>query len=208
MNKQVILFDIDKTLFDNDKFVDLKDKVIISLIGIKDIQRYKNILTEYLLSLNNGRDFDPKIFINLVCKEFKYKNKKLLTNLTYNEPTLYRESLFDDVLPAFNKLVGFFTLGIYSEAKLDFQKYKLKALNITEFLNSKFIFIFEMKDTKEVLKKIPANSIIIDDKEKICDFLTDNGFKAIWLNRKDERKNDKFDTIHSLLELPKLLKVV
>lgn len=205
MSKKIILFDIDLTLFNNHKFVELKDEQIIKIIGIKDIPRYKKILPNYLSGLDNQRDFEPSEFINIVCDEFSFKNKSLLMNLTYDDITLYRQSIFPEVESTFEKLAKSYELGIYSEGKLDFQNYKLKALGISYFLNQKYIIIAEAKDTEEALEKVPKESIIIDDKETICQFLTDNGFRAIWINRKDDRKSDNFETIYSLLELPAIL---
>jgi FMN phosphatase YigB (HAD superfamily) len=205
MNK-VILFDIDYTLFNNDRFVELKDNQIIEIIGIKDVNKYKSILPKYLDSLNNHREFNPSDFLDLVCNEFCYKNKKTLEELTYNSSILYKSSLFGDVVKSLKSLSKDYALGIFSEANdIKFQKHKLNSLGIGKYFDKDLIFIIDAKDTKEVIDKLPKKCVIVDDKESICNFLTENGIRAIWLNRKDGRKSEKYQTIFSLLELPELL---
>jgi len=80
-------------------------------------------------------------------------------------------------------------------------------MNLDKYFNKDLIFIVNEKDTKEAVGKIPKNSIIVDDKESICDFLIENNINCIWLNRKDKRKSDKHKTIFSLLKLPAILKL-
>ena len=92
-------------------------------------------------------------------------------------------------------------MGIYSEGTAKFQNHKFRSLGLDRYFDNDLIFIVDAKDTKEVLNKIPKDAIIVDDKETICGFLTKNDIRAIWLNRKDNRKSDKFETIYSLFDL-------
>lgn len=201
MNKKVILFDIDRTIFDNEKFKDLKDEQIIKLLNIKNIEEYKNIFKNYYSSLSNTRYYDHNHFIDLVCKKYNFKDKKSILSLTYDNPELYSKSLFPDVNKTLEYLVKKNKLGIFSEGKSDFQVFKFNALGLNKYFEKDLIFIVDAKDTKEVIDRLPKDVVIVDDKERICDFLFENNIDCVWLNRKDERKSDKYKTIHTLLEL-------
>lgn len=201
MNKKIILFDIDLTLFNNNRFVELKDDQIIKYVGIKNIEKYKRLLPKYLMTLQNQRDFSPDRFIEIVCEKFKFKDKEGLLKLTYTDKTLYNRSLFGDVRKTLDILHDKYYLGIFSEGKVKFQSFKLNSLGLKKYFEKELIFIVEAKDTKEVIDRLPKDIVIVDDKESICDFLFENNIDCIWLNRKDERKSDKYKTIHTLLEL-------
>lgn len=205
MNKKIILFDIDLTLFNNNRFVELKDDQIIKYVGIKNIEKYKRLLPKYLMTLQNQRDFSPDRFIEIVCEKFKFKDKEKLLKLTYKDKTLYNRSLFEDVRETLDILHNKYHLGIFSEGKADFQSFKLNSLGLNKYFEKELIFIVDAKDTKEVIDRLPKDVVIVDDKERICDFLFEKNIDCIWLNRKDERKSDKYKTIHTLLELPDVL---
>jgi hypothetical protein len=78
-------------------------------------------------------------------------------------------------------------------------------MNLNEYFDKDLIFILDAKDNKEAVNKIPKGAIVVDDKERICEFLTEHRIKAIWLNKKDGRVSPNFQTIHNLVELPDYL---
>lgn len=110
-----------------------------------------------------------------------------------------------ETFDVFEKLKGSYRLGIYSEGTKKFQNYKFDALEIIHLLDDDLIFIVDLKTNPEAVSKIPKNSIVVDDKESVCDCLTNSGVKAIWLNKKDNQVSSKFQTIHSLTDLTKIL---
>ncbi|KKP39430.1 MAG: hypothetical protein UR29_C0007G0081 [Candidatus Woesebacteria bacterium GW2011_GWC2_33_12] len=118
---------------------------------------------------------------------------------------IYNVNVYKETLEVLEKLKDKYRLGIYSEGTKKFQNHKFKSLGLNKYFDKDLIFIVDAKDTKEVLEKIPKDAIIVDDKETICEFLTKNEIRAIWLNRKDNRKSDKCETIYSLFELPVIL---
>ena len=99
---------------------------------------------------------------------------------------IYNVNVYKETLEVLEKLKDKYRLGIYSEGTKKFQNHKFKSLGLNKYFDKDLIFI-------------------VDDKETICEFLTKNEIRAIWLNRKDNRKSDKCETIYSLFELPVIL---
>lgn len=117
----------------------------------------------------------------------------------------YKDSVFPETYEVFEKIKSKYRLGVYSEGTKRFQNYKFNSMGISDLLDKDLIFIFDHKTNPSAISKIPKEAIIIDDKESVCEYLADNGFTAIWLNKNDERQNPRFKTIHNLSELPGIL---
>lgn len=206
MTKQILLFDIDKTIWDSDKVIGfVRNKIsIVSKISPEELSKVRE---KYIESLPNSIYFNPDDYIDLICKTFNFNNKKLLTDIYYGDKNkhIYSDCVYPGVFEVIEKLKDKFTFGIYSEGIDKFQNHKFKSMGISEYFDPDLIFIVPSKDTPEVVSKLPKGAIVVDDKERICEFLTNNGLMAIWLNRLDGRKSKRFKTIHSLLSLPQVL---
>ena len=207
MQKGIILFDIDRTIFDTDAFskaLGQSLQKVIKKISIEDIQKAKH---EFISSLSAVREFDPENFITFICKKFNLSDRKSLIDVFYGSENKhwFTDFIFPETFEIFTKLKDDFRFGIYSEGTKKFQNYKFNSLEILPYLDKDLIFIMDHKTNSEAVSKIPKNSIIIDDKESVCEYLVDNGINTIWLNKKDNWVSDKFQTIHNVMELPGIL---
>lgn len=207
MQKGIILFDIDRTIFDTNKFSEALGIAlwkVIKKVSLEEIQKAKH---EFISSLNADREFDPEIFIKFLCDKFDFKNQKLLLDVFYGSENRhwFTDFIFPETFEIFKELEDEFRFGVYSEGTKEFQNYKFNSMKISNYLDKDLIFILGHKTNPEAVSKIPEGSIIVDDKESVCKYLTDNGIKAIWLNIKDDRVGLNFPTIHNLLELPNKL---
>jgi FMN phosphatase YigB (HAD superfamily) len=206
-NKGIILFDIDRTIFDtseHSKASILELQKVIKNASTDDIQNAK---LEFLSSLSADREFDPEKLTKFLCDKFDVKDKELILDIYYNSryKFLYTDYIYPETFEVFNKLKNKYRLGIYSEGTKKFQNHKFSSLEILEYVDKDLIFILDHKTNSKALSKIPTGVIVIDDKESVCEYLTDNGVKTIWLNKKDDRVSSKFNTIHDLSELPGML---
>jgi FMN phosphatase YigB (HAD superfamily) len=206
-NKQILLFDIDRTLLDTEKMSDWRNEVVLKILNTEDLDKIKSVKADYRTTLKNERDYIPDEYLKTLNTELRFKDLKKLLSAYYGKEFdyIYEESVFSEVKTVLGQLNGKFRLGIFSEGTHKFQNHKFRAMNLNEYFDDDLIFINDAKDTPEVVSKIPKGAIVVDDKENICDFLFANRVKCIWLNKKDDRINDKYPTIHNLLELPKIL---
>lgn len=145
--------------------------------------------------------------MKLLCKKLNLSNFNSLLNIYYGDEYkyIYKNSIFKETEPILESLKTRFNLGIYSEGTDKFQNHKFQKMGISKYFDPNLIFIVSAKDTPEVVSKLPRGAIVVDDKEKICEFLTKNNIKAIWLNKIDDRESDRFKTIHNLSDLPDYL---
>ncbi len=208
MNKKgVVLFDIDRSIFDTDKMSEVLYKNVLKILNTRDLEKVKRAKDDYKKTLKNQREYVPDEYIKLLCTRFKFKNPELLLNIYYGDDYkyIYEESVFLETFEVFEKLKSKYRIGIYSEGTKKFQNNKFKSMNLGRYVDNSLVYILGAKDNGRALIKIPKNSIIVDDKEHICEFLFKNGIKAIWLNKRNNHDNPNFVTIHNLLELPGIL---
>lgn len=195
MQKGIILFDIDRTIFDTDGEVKGFNEAILKVLKHSDLKS--------LEVLNKSRNFSPEDYVKELCAKFNFNDQEKLLEIFYGEKYkyIYKNNVFPETRIILDKLKAGYRLGIYSEGTAIFQNHKFKSLGLDSYFDKDLVFIFDAKDTKDATQKIPRSAIIVDDKERICEFLTENSIRAIWLNRKDDRINPNFQTSHSLLEL-------
>lgn len=203
MKKDILLFDIDRTIFDTDKMSAFLSEKLGDILGRGNIAEINQIKRNYISSLERDREFTPDELCRRLAKRFKASGADLI-KVFYgrNFKHIYKDCVFPEFFELYKKLKSKFRFGVYSEGTLRFQTHKFRSMQITKYLDKNLIFIVPVKDNPQTMKKISKEAIIVDDKEIICEALIKSGFHPVWLNKKDGRESIKFETIHSLLELP------
>lgn len=204
MGKGIVLFDIDRTIFDTVRLTKSWVPEISRIIGNVEVTEVERAKNEFINSLAADRDFDPEKFISFLCDRFNFDRPDLLSDVFYGDENKkkFHDFIFPETFEVFNKLKKRFHIGIFSEGTEKFQNYKFKAMEISEYLDKDLIFVLSNKSTPEALAKIPEGAVVVDDKESVCEYLSEHGVKTIWLNKKDGGINKNFQTIHNLLDLP------
>lgn len=201
MEKQIVLFDIDKTIFDTNKLKTELQSKMLEIIKPTNLQILNDLLASYTKTLKNSSEFEPEDYIRFVAENLKLKNHKNLLDVFYGKENIYKDCLFPGVRLVFNKLKDRYKLGIFSEGTLKFQNHKFKSLEINKYLDKNLIYIFKEKTNKEALVKIPKHCVVVDDKKSVVEFLTKNNIRAIWLNRISSNVHGKFETVFSLKDV-------
>jgi FMN phosphatase YigB (HAD superfamily) len=204
IQKGIVLFDIDRTIFDTDGMIIDLDEALLAILGYPNTESFKKVEEDYIEILMHDRYFIPEDYVKMLCVKFNFSDQKKLLDVFYDDKYkhVYKDNVFPETIKVISILKNKFDFGIFSEGTSKFQNNKFRSMDLNKYFDKDLIFIVDVKDTREVIKRIPKSAIVIDDKEKICKFLTSNGIRAIWLNKKDDRISDKFQTIHNLLELP------
>jgi FMN phosphatase YigB (HAD superfamily) len=206
MNKKgIVLFDIDRTIFDSEKLGNkMNQKIKILLGGVSD-DILLSVKKKYMDSLKFDREYSPENYINVICSELNFKKPELLNDVYYGKENIYEDCVFPDAYTIFEELRPLYDLGIFSEGTKKFQNHKFASSGLKRYFDPELVFIFDNKSLPKSLNLIPNDSIIVDDKESVCEYLTKANIKAIWLNKKDDRISNNFQTIHNLLELKEKL---
>jgi len=139
-----------------------------------------------------------------------FKQKEAVLDFFHNESC--RQLVFDGVETVLKYLKDKdYEIGIFSEGVPEFQRTKLKNIQIDKYLNKDLIFITKHKRSDKYLDKLPRGCFVVDDNPDVINALTKNGsFKPIHILtgykfKKIELTKKPFATIKKLEELTRIL---
>lgn len=199
----VILFDIDKTIFNTPSLFDDKVRPLLAEKYDLSLEESYRLIGDYKASLSRNSDFDPNELIQFISQHIPGSTTKEIETLFYT-PESFRQSVFPETKKVLSSLQGKYTLGIFSEAVESWQERKLDLAELTPFFDQELIFIFRRKETIEAMSKLPAGAWVIDDKPEAIEALLEfKKLKPIWINRKQEHMPiaEVVPTIRSLTEV-------
>lgn len=197
MINQILLFDIDNTLFNTSKFKKITFDKLTSILGGKE-QELNRLAQKYMATLNSSTDFNIYKYIQLIAKKLKVR-KKVLEDVLIKRGSIYQECLFPEVIKVLRVLSKHYTLGIFSEGHRKFQYNKLVKSNIIKYFDAKFIFIKRRKLKSITASFMDSGYVFIDDKLNVLEKIKNKN--CIWINRKNQENNSTIKTIHNLNEL-------
>lgn len=203
LSKPLILFDVDKTLIDTNLLI--KSQVYLELQKLLNISTQELEQRELLYqnSLEKYTDFEPLSFIKSVSQQDDVTE---LASKTILNRTFHEQAVYDDVIPTLAELSEQYTLGVFSEANLNWQRQKLELSGLHHFFAPEFIFIWRRKTAPEQLAQLPSPVTIIDDNTEVITALqTVPSITPIWINRLDKPAISSVATISTLLELKNVL---
>lgn len=167
MDKRVILFDIDYTLFNARLYRIRFTKKIQDLIGYQ-YEDFPKIADEVYQELRQTvAYFDPDLFSEMLSKRLQISiDAGKVSNIIFDEE-LMEESLYEDTVEVLETLfkTPSLILGIFSAGLTHAQRLKIK--KVENFLHADHIHIFEFKKhhaLAELLQKYTQYEVtIVDD---------------------------------------------
>lgn len=203
MKSHIILFDIDYTLFNTQRFKKNTSEYICTKFHISD-KDMKVFDKDYRSKVKNPAGVNMKDFTEKMAVWFSLSSINLY-QLLMDTSEIFTETLYPDVLPSLTHLSEHYVLGVFSQGHFPFQENKLKKTNIIHMFDKKHTYIHPDKTHEEHLQKIPKNAIIIDDKVSVVDSVSKH-VHAIHIDRENILGQSNFPIIHSLNELPEAIK--
>jgi phosphoglycolate phosphatase-like HAD superfamily hydrolase len=194
----IILFDIDGTLFDAEKFGQLIRAEFIKILKI-DEEELMRAIADYYAALETSTDFNPKDIVIHISKRYGI-NSGALDSIFWNQNQNYKRALYPDVEESLEQLSKDRILGIFSQGFEEYQIHKLEASELKKFFQEDYIFIHRRKTSDEVLSSLPKNAIVIDDNHDLAVRLS-SYVDAVWMNRRTEDSDPEVKTIHSLKDV-------
>ena len=202
--KKIIFFDIDRTLFDPNSFLDEFYERLIHKYGLDAGQKAK--LIKFYASSKPKDYFDPQIFLKSISKKFNIEINTIQT--LFWDQKLIDKHLYKDT-DIFFQISTKTKMGVFSKGDYKFQKSKLKRFG--KLIRNADIHVFPNKIEKflEILKNYSDHNIyLIDDEIDVLSEAKDinRNIFTILINRKKKHvKNDKIDLqISSLSQIQKL----
>lgn len=168
-SKPLILFDIDNTIIDMEALRILQREIIANALHISFDEAEDNFL-EYYGTLDDSSDFSPQNLLKFLAEKNNADYDQLLT--IFLKPENFQKVLFPEVRKVLTGLKkDNYQLGIYSQGNPQYQPHKLAANKLLEFFDPNRIYISERKMDSELINSLPANTIIIDDRAEVIEFL-------------------------------------
>lgn len=205
MKTKLILFDIDRTLFDPSSFLnDFYESIHKTFnLSVDEIEKIKMYYEEN--KKENGY-FYPNQFLDKVCESFTKIDKQKIEEIFWNVD-LFNKNLYKDT-PILNDLSKLAEIGIFSKGDLDFQIKKITPLK--KYFNEDKINIFKNKIEKieEVLEKyIDYEVYFVDNEIEILNKIRtiNNDIKCILIERGNNSEDLDIIKIRSLEEIKNLL---
>lgn len=170
--KKIILFDIDYTLFDTDKFRDLTYPSLMNLLEQEDLPQYheKVHLIEHTLISKGG--YEPVTFANLLAEALQLKPKREEIERIFYDIALYDVCLYPEVkniLENLEKRNGVI-LGIISKGETSFQKRKISAVRTYFQSHNVHISLNKFDLIPTVLQKYQKDTLyVVDDSAPFLD---------------------------------------
>lgn len=182
MEKQIILFDIDNTLFDVNTFF---NKYLIP-VAQKDLgiskEEFEKVSQVYKESLEKGTEFNPEGWLIEAKKQLGDRAEGIIG--LFNNPDFFVGSLFTEVIPILNDLKNDYVLGIFSEGVEEWQRKKIELSGINNYFEQEYVSISPNKVSDRVIEWIPAGAVIVDDRaDFILELEKKDNIYPVWLNR-------------------------
>ena len=183
-NKNLILLDLDNTLFDSPSY----RKSVFTKIGNASLcqEIYDKMLDEFGYFL-------PKMFVGILSSRLKGTKEKEIMGVIFDQKN-FRDNLHKEVLISLKMLIELGEVGILSQGDKEFQDAKIS--HFKHLLNSNHINIVKDKksDMKDVFKNIKAYRIyFVDDMLHMLETAKkiNPQIKTIWMKRGRYAENQK-----------------
>lgn len=198
----LILFDIDGTIFDAEKFGRLTRTEFIGILKI-DEEELMRAIADYYAALETRTDFNPREIVVHISKRYNV-DPLFLDKIFWEEKRHYKEALYPEVVSVLKRLSEDNALGIFSQGFEEFQRHKLEAAGIKDFFAEEYIFVYKRKLSEDAISALPKEATVVENNHDVAIKLSDY-VDVIWTNRRTEDNDLEVRTIHSLEELLTIL---
>ncbi|MCX6730248.1 MAG: HAD hydrolase-like protein [Candidatus Roizmanbacteria bacterium] len=202
MKNIIILFDIDYTIFNTHQYKKNTITYICSRFHVAS-EDMKLFDTEYRSKNLNPAGVNMKDYTEKMAVKFSLSSKDLYQLLIDTEE-IFMDTLYPDSLPTLSHLSKQYTLGIFSQGHLPFQKNKLIKTNILHLFEEQHTYIHLDKTHIDHMQGLPKNALVVDDKVTVIDHVSKH-IPAIHIDRDHKIEKSNFPIIHSLSELPEAI---
>lgn len=195
MQNKVIIFDVDHTLFDTDRYLDSIFTSLAEILPDMNKEEIVSVAKETYIKLREVDVFHPLRFADMLQKHLHrdldtYKIVQIL-----EDTTMLASCLYSDVYETLEQLSkeSSLTLAIFSTGDRELQIRKIQAIH--SFFRERDIHIYPLKDVEipQVLAQYKDKKIfVIDDHVRVlAEFAKENVVSTkIWITRPGVMHND------------------
>lgn len=168
--KRVILFDIDHTIFDTKKYLDLSLALLRDRLGLSDEDEFHRLTREIYKEQRTHAAFQPKIFVETLLKRLGREGSVQELGEIFFNPDIMGQSLYSDVETVLQDFAARpdVLLGIFSHGQSSHQRAKI--VSIMSVFKDDSIYINEIDKIKQIPQVLSRHK---DDQIYIIDDLMD-----------------------------------
>jgi FMN phosphatase YigB (HAD superfamily) len=216
MKTNIILFDVDYTLFDTSYYRDEVSRVLKSKLPEFSDETLRKIVEDTYYEIRQHGNFSPRLFAEIFTHDKGHNLSVNEVESIWWDKTILKDALFPEVMDVLKKLqeIPNVKLGIFSTGFHTLQMEKITPL--LSFFHTDDIHIFDVKDAhiEEVFNSYKNDDIvIIDDVLWILEQAKQHKASAttIWLKRGLHAEKTSIatftpdKTITTLQELPEII---
>lgn len=168
MAKPLIYFDIDKTLIDTKKMLELV-RTSVAVVGVP-AELFTETVNQYIQSLDSKTYFDPEHLIRRLVSSADSVEENLVRQAFWQQSN-FSQALFPEVIQVLNTLQPVTELGVFSQGVRYWQEQKLELSTVTSFFPSHSRVISLDKLSQHSLAQLQPNSWVVDDKVEVVEQL-------------------------------------
>lgn len=147
MQNKVVIFDIDHTLFDTDKYLDTMFKSLQEILPDMSAENVVSVAKEAYIKMREVDVFHPRRFAEMLQQHLQRYIDMQKVIAILEDPNLLASCIYEDVHEVLQKLSEEeITLGIFSTGDKQLQRVKIQS--IQNFFREKDIHIFTLKDVE------------------------------------------------------------
>lgn len=213
-----VYFDFDKTLLDTNLFFSILMAALNEAYG-KDLhpvlEQYENTLDSRILFNHEVCFWQIAFYLaNEDTALGEQIHARILADFLKKQD-YYTPAIYPEVLEVLQQLQQSYLLKIFTEGYPPWQRLKLLASGLGEYLNGGIIA--PSKRTPQIIQKIEEDSVVVDDNPDVIAVLllsmqSGEAFTPVWLNRKKKKRPKTIpqstQIITDLTELPAFLKTL
>ncbi len=188
MNKRIVLFDIDHTIFNTSAYAANIGKILSSFVEGDAREFEVGARVTWTQIHKQFGYFSPGVYISLLFDEFSFTRSEEELQKAIVDEKMLASCLYPEVKEAFITFSKHheIEIGVFSSGDLEFQRQKVKA--ISRFLHPSHMHIF-VKKTEEldsIFRQYDrANIYVVDDLLKVLHQVKihDKSIQTVWMKR-------------------------
>lgn len=202
MKNTIILFDIDETLFDPQKYLTLVFSHVAKILHVSETIFSQEAWELFRKFREKEQRFTPDVFAEVIAR--KYMLSFSDTAKIFWDEKLFAEALYSDVMPTLKKLAKDCFLGILSTGDIKFQQEKIAPIVHMLEKDALHIFAAKEKELQHVLQKYKEKRIFyVDDREDMLRLAKNihPEIHMVLIERKGQKEKESITSLNDLVSL-------
>lgn len=214
-NKQIVLFDIDHTLFNGELYREKVFSAMAEKLPLLDHKKFINVAEDEFWKIRKNGPFFPKEYAKNLVKELTLSIEESELEKVFWDENIIRSSLYEEAEAVLRELSkdNNYSIGIFSAGPPEFQKAKIKFLDQYFNQEHKHIFLLKKDAIVSVLQKYKDTKLyVLDDILSVLSQLKEANpsICTIWVKKRKPvtKEKSKYKADYEITDLREIIDIV